>query len=62
MRVQVRLHDLASARCVQFSGQMSAAVSLSMNQSSSFEESCLLNVGISCSRVMVRFASLFVGC
>ena len=35
--VQVRPHDLASARYMQLSVRMSAAVSMSMNQSSSFE-------------------------
>ena len=42
--------------------RMSMAVSMSMNQSSSFEESSLSNVGISCSMVVVRFDSLWVAC
>ena len=50
MRVQVRLHDLASARCVQFLVKMLVVVSMSMNQSPSSVESCSSNVGISCSR------------
>ena len=40
---------------------MSLLVLMSMNQSSSFEESCPLNLGISCSRVMVMFACIVVG-
>ena len=40
--------------------RMSAAVSMSMKQSSSFEESCLLNVGISWSMDMVKCHSLCV--
>ena len=38
MSMQVRPYDLASARCVQLSVRMSAAVSMSMNQSSNFED------------------------
>ena len=60
MSVYVSLCDLASARQVQLSVRMSAVVSMSINQSSSFEESCPLNVGISCSTAVVRLASLFV--
>ena len=56
----VRLHVLASARDVWLFVKMSVAVSMSMNQSSSFEESCLPNVGISCSLVMVMFACIVV--
>ena len=33
---------------------------MSMKQSSNFEESCLFNVGISCSRVMVVFVCIVV--
>ena len=62
MSMQVRLYDLASARHLQLSVRMSAVVSMSMNQTSSFEESCLSNVGISWSMVMVRFDSLCVVC
>ena len=60
--VQVRLCDLASARCVQLSARISAVVSISMNQSSNFEESCPSNVGISWSMVVMRFYSLSVTC
>ena len=60
MSVQVRPHDLASSRCVQLSVRMSAAVSMSLNQSSSFDESCPSNVGISWSIVVVRLDSLCV--
>ena len=45
---------------MQFSVRMSAAVSVSMSQSSNFEEDCLSNVGISWSMVVVRFDSLCV--
>ena len=45
---------------MQLSVRMSAVVSMSMNQSSSFEKSCQSNVGISCTMVMVRFDSLCV--
>ena len=51
---------MASARCVWLSVRMSVAVSISINQSSNFKESCPSNVGISFSMVMVRFASLCV--
>ena len=60
MRAQVRPHVLASARHVQLLIKMSVAISMCMNQSSSFELSCPLNVGISCSRVMVIFAYIGV--
>ena len=60
MKGQVRPHVLASARHVQLLIKMSVAISMSMNQSSSFELSCSLNVGISCSRVMVIFACIGV--
>ena len=40
--------------------RMSVAVSMSMNQSSSCEKSCPLNVEISCSMVTVRCDSLCV--
>ena len=36
--------------------KMSVVISMSMNQSSSFEESCPSNMGISCSRVVMVFA------
>ena len=64
MSVQVRLCDLASAKCVELSARMSAAVLISMNQSSNFEESCPSNVGISWSMVMVRLdpSMLHTGC
>ena len=62
MSEQVRACDLASARPVHLSVRISAAVSISMNQCSSFEEPCPSNVGISCSMVMVRFDSLCVAC
>ena len=63
MSVQVRLCDLASARHVQLSVKMPAAVSMSMNHSSNFEESCQSNVGIFWSMVVVRLDSLCVaGC
>ena len=42
--------------------KMSMAVSKSMSQSSSFEESCPSNMGISWSKDVVRFASLCVAC
>ena len=51
---------MASARHLWLSGKMSAAVYMSMNQTSVFEESCPSNVGISCSMVVVRFDSLSV--
>ena len=60
MRVQVRPCVLASARCVWFLVKMSVAVSMSMNQSSNFEESCPSNVGIPCNRVMVMFACIVI--
>ena len=47
MSVWVRLHDLTSAKHVWLSVRMSVAVSMSMNESSSFEESCPSNMGIS---------------
>ena len=62
MSVQMRPHDLISARYVQLSVRISVVVSMSMNQSSSFEESCPSNLGISCSMVMMRFDSLCVAC
>ena len=58
--MQVRPCDLASTRHVWLSVRMSAAASVSMNQSSNFEESCPLSVGISWSMVVVRFDSLCV--
>ena len=42
--------------------RMSVVISMSMSQSSSFEESLPSKVGISCSMVMMRFASLYVAC
>ena len=62
MHVCVRLHDLASAKCVWLSVRMSGAFSISMNQSSNFKESCPSNVGISWSMVVVRLDSLCVAC
>ena len=59
MSVCVR-HDLASARHVQLSVRMSVAVSMSINQSSNFEESCPSNLGISWSMVVVSLDSLCV--
>ena len=53
---------MASARHGQLSVEMSAAVSRSMSQSPYFEESCPSNIGISCSKDVVRFASLRVAC
>ena len=47
---------------VWFSVRMPAVVSMSMKQSSSFEESCQSNLGMSCSMVVVRFNSLCVAC
>ena len=47
---------------MQLSVRMSAVVSISMNQSSNFEESCPSNVGISWSMVVVRLDSLCVAC
>ena len=47
MSMWVRPCDLASVRHVQLSVRMSAVVSVSMNQSSSFEGSCPSTVGIS---------------
>ena len=47
MSVWVRPCDFTLSRCVWLSLRMSAAVSISMNQSSNFEESCPSNVGIS---------------
>ena len=58
MRVQVRLWDLVSARCVWLSVKMSVVVSRPVSQSANFEESCPLNVGISWGKDMVRFAFL----
>ena len=64
MSVQVRPHDLASARHVQLSVRMSALVSISINQFSNFEESCPSNVGISwehgCGEI--GFPVLHAGC
>ena len=60
MRVQVRLHVMPSARCVQLLVKLSVVVSMSMNQSSSCEESCPSNLGISCSRVTLMFACIVV--
>ena len=62
MRVWYRPWDLASARQVWLSVKMSVAVSRSMSPSSSFEESCPPNVGISCSKDVEGFASLCVPC
>ena len=62
MTAWVRQQKLASARHVQLSVKMSVAVSRSMSQSSSFEESCVSNMGISWSKDMVMFASLCVAC
>ena len=58
MRVWVRPWDLASIRCVWLSVKMSVAVSWSLSQSTTFEESCPLNMGISWSKDAVRSASL----
>ena len=58
----VRPPDLASARHVPLSVRMSVVVSMSLNQSSSFVESCSSTVGISLSMVVVRFDSLCVAC
>ena len=58
MNIWVRPHNLVSARHVQLSVRMSGAVSMSMNQSSGFEESCPSNAGMCFSMVMVRFESL----
>ena len=60
MSVWMRPHDLASARHVQLSVRMSVVVSISMNQSFHFEESCPSNVKISWSMVVVRLDSLCV--
>ena len=57
MSVWVRPHDLALSRHVWLSVRMSAVVSMSMNQSSNFEESCPSNVGISWSIVVLRLDS-----
>ena len=56
----MRPHDLALARYVCLSVRISAVVSMSMKQSSSFKESYLSDLGISWSMVMVRFDSLYV--
>ena len=50
--------DLVSARCVWLFVKMSVAVSGSVSQSPTFEESCPLNLGIFWSKDVVRFASL----
>ena len=60
MSVQVRPCDLASVRCMNLSVRMSTVVYMSINQSSIFEDSCPLNVEISCSMVVGRFDSLCV--
>ena len=57
MRVQVRLCDLASATCVWLSVKMSAVVSRSISQSLTLRESCPSNLGLSCSKDVVSFAS-----
>ena len=49
--------DLASARCVLLSVNMSAVVSRSISQSSNFEESCPSNMVISWSKDEVWYAS-----
>ena len=56
--VQVRPCDLALARHVWLYVRMSVVFSISMNQSSNFEESCPSNVGISWSMAVVRLDSL----
>ena len=56
----VRPCDLASTRCMQLSVKISVVFSMSMSQSSSFEESCPSNVGISWSMIVVKFDSLCV--
>ena len=58
MRLWPRPHVLASARCVWLTVKMSVMVSMSMKQSSSFEESCPFNVRIG--RVMVMLACIVV--
>ena len=60
MRVWIRPQDLALARHVQISAKMSVVVYRSVSQSSNLEESCLLNIGISWSKDVVRLASLCV--
>ena len=60
MGAWIRLHVAASARCVWLLDKMSVVVSMSMNQSSCFKESCPSNVGISYSRVKVMFACIVV--
>ena len=60
--MSVKPCDLAYARCLWISVRMSAVGSASMNQSSSFEESCPSNVGISCSMFMARFDYFYVAC
>ena len=62
MSMYLRPHDFASARCVWLSARMSAVVSISMNQSSNYEQSCPSNVRISGSMVVVRFDSICVAC
>ena len=59
MSVWLRPCDLALARCVGLFVRMSVAVSISMDQSSSFKESCPSNVGIFWSMVVVRLDSLY---
>ena len=62
MSVWVGPCDLVSGRCMQLSVRMSAAISMSMNKPSSFEESCPSNEEISWNMVVVRFDSLCVAC
>ena len=62
MSVQMRPHDLASARHVWLSVRISLEVPISMNQSPSYEESCPSNVGTSWRMVVVRLDSLCVVC
>ena len=62
MRVHIRPWNLVPVRCVWLSVKMSAVVSGSVIQVSSFEDSLLSNVGISCSKDVVRLASLSVVC
>ena len=60
MKVWVRPHVLASARHVWLLVKMSGVVSMSINQSSSSEESFPSDVGKTCSRIMLVFACIVV--
>ena len=60
MSVWVRPCYLAFTRCLQLSLRMSIAVSMAMNQSFNFKESCPSHVGISWSMVVVRLDCLCV--